>query len=109
MNYAMTNGSNGLGGNSVRFDGGANNAIMTDRIARAAGVSTGYYYSHSDFVPNVVGTNGNPLTMAISTLMLPALFYGPPLSPHTKPTPSYSYRQGNIAPSGPPVLATPTF
>jgi hypothetical protein len=109
MAYALANGSSGLGGNSVRFDGGANNAIMTDRIARTAGVSTGYYYSHADFVPNVIGTNGNLVSMAVSIVILPTLFVGPPLSPHTKPTPNYTYRQGNVAPSGPPVLAPSSF
>lgn len=98
MNYAMANGSGPLTGNSVRFDAGANNASVTNGIARAAGVNvTGYYYSPLDFVPNVVGGNGNPISMLASTVLLPTLFIGPPLSQHTKPTSTWSmHRSGSV-------------
>jgi len=82
------NGGN-LSKNSVVFHAGANNQLMTNAYLQKAGINSGnktqYVNSHLDFVPNVVGFNGNPLEMWGSTIAAPLLFMGPTISPHTLP------------------------
>lgn len=74
-----------LTGQSVSFHAGANNRAVTNRIAREAGVTVkGYFYSPLDLVPNVIGANGNPITMLLSLIFSPTLWFER-LSPHTKP------------------------
>ena len=85
MNYATSNGAISLSANTVQFNAGVNNWLVTNSIARSVGVSvTGYYGSPLDAVPNVGGLNGNLLTIPLSTILLPTLFFKGPTS-HTQP------------------------
>lgn len=78
-----------LSANSVTFNAGANNKTVTDRIAASVGVQVkAYIHSPFDAVPNVIGGNGNIITIPTSLLALPTLFI-PGMSSHTVPTPSY--------------------
>jgi hypothetical protein len=87
MRYEMSMGVTSLSHNSVTFDGGANNAWATNRIAQSEGVNTRYYNSSFDAVANIVGTNGNPLQMVASVFASPLLFSNHPgWSPHTAPS-----------------------
>jgi hypothetical protein len=80
MRYAGGN----LSANSVTFNAGANNHWVTNDIAADAGVAVrGYHYSSWDVVPNLIGTNGNPVSMLGSMLAAPLLFT--PYSTHTAP------------------------
>jgi len=82
------NGGN-LSRNSVAFDSGANNEWVTNYYLQKAGINSGietkYNDSPIDFVPNVIGLNGNPFKMMGSTIAIPLLFMGPAVSPHTLP------------------------
>ena len=85
------NGSD-LSQNSVVFHAGANNRMVTNSILDEANINkqqpkqiTIYQDSPWDFVPNVIGLNGNPFEMLGSTLAIPLLFMGPTVSPHTLP------------------------
>lgn len=85
------NGGN-LSMNSVAFHSGANNERVTNYILDKAninkqyrGQTTQYNNSPFDFVPNVIGLNGNLLEMLGSTVAIPLLFMGPAVSPHTLP------------------------
>ena len=82
------NGGN-LSKNSVAFDSGANNKWVTNYYLQKAGINSGketiYNNSPFDFVPNVIGLNGNILEMLGSTVAIPLLFMGPAVSPHTLP------------------------
>ena len=82
------NGGN-LSKNSVTFDSGANNKWVTDYYLQKAGINSGkdtiYNNSPFDFVPNVIGLNGNLLEMLGSTVAIPLLFMSPAWSPHTLP------------------------
>jgi hypothetical protein len=81
MNFAGGNLSN----NSVTFHAGANNHWATSGIAAGVGVQVnGYYFSPWDLVPNVVGLNGNPLSMVGALFATPLLFTNN-YSPHTAP------------------------
>ncbi len=81
-----------LSNSSVVFHSGANNAIVTDYYLKQANMNQQenltketYRNSPYDFVPNVIGLNGNPLEMFVSTISIPALFADPLTSPHTLP------------------------
>lgn len=82
-----------LSKNSVAFHSGANNEWVTNYILDKANINeqyqqqkTTYWNSPIDFVPNVIGFNGNPLEMLGSTLAIPLLFSDDPTkSPHTLP------------------------
>ena len=83
------NGSD-LSQNSVVFHAGANNRMVTNSILDDANITKRqpvalYHDSPWDFVPNVIGLNGNPFEMLGSTLAIPLLFMGPTVSPHTLP------------------------
>lgn len=86
------NGGN-LSKNSVAFHAGANNIRMTNSILDKANINeqrpnqvTQYLNSPLDFVPNVIGLNGNLLEMLASTFAFPHLFSDDPtISPHTLP------------------------
>ena len=92
MRYAKASGSVSLSMNSVTFDAGANNHWVSNKIAGSVGVHVdGYCYSAMDAVPNVVGLNGNPLSMLGSILAVPLLFTAT-MSPHTTPAQGWSQR-----------------
>jgi hypothetical protein len=78
-----------LSNNSVVFHAGANNALVTNQHLSNAGINQGrdttYTNSPFDFVPNVIGMNGNPLEMLGSTISIHRLFADPLTSPHTLP------------------------
>jgi hypothetical protein len=81
---AMRYAGGDLSANSVTFDAGANNHWVTNSIAADVRVNVhGYYYSSWDAVPNVIGFNGNPVSMVGSTLASPLLWTNEDLSPHT--------------------------
>jgi hypothetical protein len=87
--------------NTVTFDAGANNALVTNAIARNVNVTVnGYNYSPLDAVPNIVGFNGNPISIAISIIAAPTLFIGPPLSDHTRHTGRWQHHSGTGGPGG---------
>ena len=95
MNYSLSNGSTNLSYNAVTFDGGANNMSVTNSIAQNVHVTVnGYNYSPLDAVPNVIGANGNVLSIPLSIIAAPTLFYGPPLSQHTRPTGTWHHYPG---------------
>jgi RHS repeat-associated protein len=82
---AMRIAGGGLSGNSVHFHAGANNRWVTNNIAGQVGVRVnGYSYSAWDAVPNLIGLNGSPISIAGSILASPLLFSG--RSPHSAPT-----------------------
>ena len=92
MRDAKASGSASLSMNSVTFDAGANNHWVSNKIAGSVGVHVdGYCYSAMDAVPNVVGLNGNPLSMLGSILAVPLLFTAT-MSPHTTPAQGWSQR-----------------
>jgi filamentous hemagglutinin family protein len=80
-----------LSQNSVVFHSGANNELMTNYYLQNAGINslqekpTTYLNSPWDFVPNVIGLNGNIFEILGSTVASPLLFMGPTVSPHTLP------------------------
>lgn len=93
-----------LSNNSVVFHSGANNAIVTDYYLKQANMNQQknltqetYRNSPYDFVPNVIGLNGNPLEMFVSTISIPALFSDPLTSPHTLP---YGWKPATVNSQG---------
>jgi hypothetical protein len=98
---AVKNSRQDLSKNSVVFHSGANNAIVTDYYLGQTNMNQQrkpdqtYKNSSFDFVPNVLGLNGNPLEMIGSALAIPSLFADPLTSPHTLP-PGWKPATGNV-------------
>ncbi|MBP8257635.1 MAG: hypothetical protein KAX37_09945, partial [Opitutaceae bacterium] len=101
MNIAAANGASDLSMNTVRFNAGANNWLVTNSNADNLGITvTGYYGSPLDIVPNFVGLNGNIFSIPISLIMAPTLFMSD-LSPHTEPRDDWYMLQPGTGAMGP--------
>ncbi len=92
MRYSMNNGSTSLSSNEVTFNAGANNKWATKSIAERAGVHVeSYYFSDWDLVPNLIGLNGNPISILKSLAAAPLLAFEK-LSHHTAPKPFWNWK-----------------
>ncbi len=74
-----------LAGVSIHFNGAAVNRLVATSVVERSGAAMSWTAHWNDFVPQVIGLNGNPIEMVGSTISTPLLFGGSGVSPHAYP------------------------